>query len=151
MGVSRSRDDYRLGKPIIHAAISPPAPFPSLLYGCSGSFHYFFPSLLPFHADPYFCPPSLSPSYPVASPPRGRSKEGRYLHFLRGEPCLPFGYAVEKKTFRTGILDHGGLYPRDRYDRAQHPSVITFVTLMLSGSPTEGIAPIPRGISARSI
>ena len=42
MGVSRSRDDYRLGKPIIHAAISP---FPLLLYGCSALSIIFLVSL----------------------------------------------------------------------------------------------------------
>lgn len=112
MGVSRSCDDYRLGKPIIHAAISP---FPLLLYGCSGSFHYFF--LPSCHPPPrrlfsHSRPAPLSPMFalrPVSSlPPCAVApcrQEGRYLHFLRDEPCLPFGYESKRKVSEGGSLD----------------------------------------------
>ena len=62
MGVSRSRDDYRLGKPIIHAAISPLSLF--LLYGCSALsiiflllfFFFFFPFFLSSSSLSFFFP-----------------------------------------------------------------------------------------------
>lgn len=95
MGVSRSRDDYRLGKPILHARYLPPPP--PLLYGRSAL------SIISFLSPFFLSPPSfsstrhslsisLSPSsflLSLSKPTalgliRDRSQEeDRYLHFLR--------------------------------------------------------------------
>lgn len=118
MGVSRSRDDYRLGKPIIHAAISP---FPLLLYGCSALSIIFLVSLSlsPSLASFFFLSstrPSLfilTPSSSSSSTTSARSmgsgsgpfsqEEGSLLAFSTGEPCLflPYGYDFGKKSFCT--------------------------------------------------
>ena len=52
MGVSRSRDDYRLGKPILHARYLPPPP--PLLYGRSAL------SIISFLSPFFLSPPSFS-------------------------------------------------------------------------------------------
>lgn len=117
MGVSRSRDDYRLGKPIIHAAISP---FPLLLYGCSALSIIFLVSLsLSPSLASFFFLSSTRPSLFILTPSSSSSttsarsmgsgsgpfsqEEGSLLAFSTGEPCLflPYGYDFGKKSFCT--------------------------------------------------
>lgn len=119
MGVSRSRDDYRLGKPIIHAAISP---FPLLLYGCSALSIIFLVSLsLSPSPASFFFLSSTRPSLFILTPSSSSSssttsarsmgsgsgpfsqEEGSLLAFSTGEPCLflPYGYDFGKKSFCT--------------------------------------------------
>lgn len=110
MGVSRSRDDYRLGKPILHARYLSPSPFPSLWV--LRSFHHFFLSLFSlsppsFSSTRHSLSPSLSnPQEHSVGPDSGPFARRRsLLAFSTDEPCLPSPTATpigrKRKVSRT--------------------------------------------------
>lgn len=160
MGVSRSRDDYRLGKPILHARYLPPPP--PLLYGRSAL------SIISFLSPFFLSPPSFSSTrhslsislpqsifVPSLSKPtalgliRDRSQEeDRYLHFLRtNRAFLPlrlrplvgerkFLEEKERERDRGQACHTRTLSPKlDTIERTSIPSVITFVSLMPARPP----------------
>lgn len=159
MGVSRSRDDYRLGKPILHARYLSPSPFPSLWVLCS--FHHFFLSLFSLSLRPPFLrrvtlslSPSLSnPQEHSVGPDSGPFARRRsLLAFSTDEPCLPSPTAtpigrkrkVSRTVEREKERDCGQAEARhtrtlspklDTIERTSIPSVITFVSLMLARPP----------------
>lgn len=159
MGVSRSRDDYRLGKPILHARYLSPSPSPSLWVLCS--FHHFFLSLFSLSLRPPFLrrvtlslSPSLSnPQEHSVGPDSGPFARRRsLLAFSTDEPCLPSSTAtpigrkrkVSRTVERERERDCGQAEARhtrtlspklDTIERTSIPSVITFVSLMLARPP----------------
>lgn len=159
MGVSRSRDDYRLGKPILHACYLSLSPLPSLWVLCSFHHFFFYLSFFSLSALLFFdaslslslslslCNPRAQHWGPIRAPfARRRS----LLAFSTDEPSafLPprlrplagkekfVGRWRKKKKER----DCGQAKPAtrtlspklDTIERTSIPSVITFVSLMLA-------------------